>query len=203
MIKDIPPKIEQGFQDNLRDWCLGGPKEGGWTRRGMRTTLPPVRLTGFQREEFPIIESLGKNRAETKRWHIAYLKTLVDVGKSRFYWKNTSYYWEYLKPRYNDEDGRIRAMSFIDLFEDVLDNGIRKPIMVADLEDLDLKFRYFRFDGCHRVCSALVAGYEMIPTLVFKVERCVSNDLSELRMSPISYNRQKHVNSLAQQRYLL
>lgn len=204
MIKSLPQKIEQHFQDNLKDWCLGGPKPDGWTRRGFPTFLPPVRLVDYSWGELPVEECLAKNRAETARWHLGFLNTLLSLGKRKFYWKKTLYYREYLKPRYDDKAGYARAKSFIDLFDDILDNGVRKAVMVADLEDLKLKFRYFRFDGCHRICCAKIIGDETVPALIFKVERCEKSDLFESHaVLQRKYGYQASVISANQHNYLL
>ena len=34
-------RAEKGFQKNLADWSLGGPKPGGWSRTG-----PPIGVPG-------------------------------------------------------------------------------------------------------------------------------------------------------------
>lgn len=182
-MKYLPDMIREGFQDNLKDWCLGGPKKDGWTRRGFPVTLPPVRLVNYEYRKVLIDDALAKNRGETCRWHLEFLDALLSLGKSKFYWKKTHYYWEYLKPRYNDKDGYARANSFMDLFESILDNGVQKAVLVADVEKLDIGFQYFRFDGCHRMCCAKVAGEKTVPALVFKVERCDLSDLYETRMA--------------------
>ena len=176
-MKYLSNQAHESFQSNLRDWRLGGPKKGGWTRRGFPMTLPPVRLAGYRYDEVLIDDTLAKNRAETQRWHLGFLETLIAVGKSKFYWKKTHYYWEYIKPRYDDKVGYERAKYFMALFDDILDNGIRRAVWVADLKELNLGFRYFRFDGCHRICCAKMADHKTVPALVFTVERCSLNDL--------------------------
>lgn len=203
MIKNLPPKTQQAFHDNLKDWCLGGPKENGWTRTGLPVVFPPVRLVNYTYDKILVNDCLAKNRAETQRWHINFLETLVDVGKSKFNWNKTSYYWEYLKPRYSDKDGYARAKSFISLFEDVLDHGIQKPVKVVDLELLDMKFKYFRFDGCHRLCCSKVIGEETIPALIFKAEICDWSDLSAQHIFPDKHNLPQNTDSFLQQRHLL
>jgi hypothetical protein len=163
-------KVIDEFQDNLKDWCAGGPKKGGWTRRGFPVILPPVRLTGCRFEDVDIDDALAKNRFETDRWHLHYLRYYTS-GRP-FSWKKSNYYWEYLSSRYDDKEGKKRALHFLELFDDIEENGLRKPVWLADIACLDLDFRYFRFDGCHRMCCWKILGHNAIPAVMFKAERC-------------------------------
>ena len=45
-----------------------------------------------------------------------------------------------------------------------------KPVMMADVSQLGMGFDLFRFDGCHRLCAALVLGIKELPAYVFTLE---------------------------------
>jgi len=201
MIYFIPQEIDRDFQDNLKDWCAGGPKKDGWTRRGLRITLPCVKLSRYIVDNVKIEDVLAKNRMETERWHLHYLR--YYLSKRTFNWQSSSYYWEYLKPRYDDGKAKKRALEFLELFESIEENGLRKPILIADIADLDLEFKYFRFNGCHRACCCKTLGYKTVPALIFKAEVCDWNDPSSLHIFPDRHDLQKHRDSSPQQHHLL
>jgi hypothetical protein len=161
--------IQAALDANLVDWCKGGPRKEGWTRTGLPVRYRPVRIVSYFSTELPVEEILAKNRMEAQKWHIGFLETLIAVGKSKFYWKKTTYYREYLKPRLEDEQGFEQSKRFISLIEDVIENGVRRAVWVADVSELKMPFRYFRFDGCHRACCAKICGIPRIPTLIFRV----------------------------------
>lgn len=156
--------FQEAFDVNWTDWCLGGPRKHGWTRTGKKMARPSVSLVGHQRMSLSVKDVLSKNADEVNRWHIEFLKDSLKFG-SKFHWKNSIYYREYISLRYSDEDGKRRADNFIDLLADVTDNGIKNPVWVADVGGM-----IFRFDGCHRACCAHVCGLNKIPALVFKTK---------------------------------
>lgn len=161
---------QRAFDINWKNWCKGGPSKKGYTRRGLPIACKPVQLVSYERAELPINDVLSKNRFEVERWHVQFLEAKLALG-SKFYWKKTAYYWEYIKPRYSDQEGHKRAMEFIDLLADVAENGIRKPVWVADLSCVrNSKVDFFRFDGCHRTACAKVCGIDVVPTLLFTAE---------------------------------
>ncbi len=161
---------QTALNENLADWCKGGPRPEGWTRSGFPVCFRPLVIDSYQFEEMLVDDVLSKNRIETQRWHIQFLQAYVSFGKSKFYWKKTLYYWEYIKPRFDDEIGFERAKQFMSLFEDILDHGVRRAIWVADVGAMNLPFKYFRFDGCHRACCAKVCGMDTVPAILFKVK---------------------------------
>lgn len=201
MIYFLSQEIDQEFQDNLKDWCAGGPKKSGWTRRGLRVKFPCVKLSKCVVGEIDIEDVLAKNRAETDRWHLHYLR--YYLSGMTFNWQNSHYYWEYLKPRYDDVKAKKCAIEFLELFDSIEDNGLHKPVWVADIADLDLGFKYFRFDGCHRACCCKTLGHKTIPALIFKAEVCDWNDLSSLHIFPNKHDLQQHRDSSLRQRHLL
>lgn len=164
MMYYLGPNIQKHFDANLNDWLAGGPLPTGWTRTGPR--LPPLqlKLTGHRLRQIPVDESLAKNRPQTERWHLRFLADHGDVEK-------TPYFLEYLLPRYGGGSAR-RAVQFLEVFEDIRRNGVRRPIWVADVGHLGFGFRYFRFEGCHRTCSVKVLGATTIPAYVFTVKGC-------------------------------
>ncbi len=166
----LSTEIQNALSSNLKDWCRGGPHPNGWTRSGLPIRYRPLKVIDYRFEELAVDELLAKNRIETQRWHIGFLETYVALGKAKFYWKRSGYYHEYLAPRYDDDTGYAHASRFLSLFEDILDCGVRKAVWAADVRDLKMPFDYFRFDGCHRICCAKVAGFDLVPALVFTVE---------------------------------
>lgn len=151
------------FLENLADWCAGGPKLGGWTRTG-----PPLALGGTYRIRYqtammlPVEEGLAKNAAEIRNWHLSFLKEPHPLTR-------TLYYKEYLRPRMGHAEAVVRAERFLDLLSSIKEKGVlpKQHACVVDIRDLNLGFRYFRFDGCHRMCCAKVANLSHYPTHVF------------------------------------
>lgn len=148
----IPNNVEQAFQSNLRDWCASNDKsiDQHWC------------LTRYCKTEIPVDAALAKNAAQTKRWHISFLND-HKIYEETEYWK------EYLLPNYFDP--KQRADSFLELFYSIKSEGIKRLIWVADVTHLDLGFKYFRFDGCHRLCAAKVLGMQMIGAMTFTINR--------------------------------
>jgi hypothetical protein len=154
---------EKDFQRNLEDWCLGGPKKGGWTREGEEIKLTKkIFVKNFLHEYVDIDQVLEKNFKEVQKWHIDFLNNNKHIEK-------TKYYIEYLFPRYNLES-IFFAKKFLKLFQTINLKGFNKknPIMLADISSLNLGFKYFRFDGCHRTACCKVLGFKKIFSLVFK-----------------------------------
>jgi hypothetical protein len=76
---------------------------------------------------------------------------------------------EYFKMQTLDEETqKNRIETFESIFLDIKKNGITKRIWVADVSCLDLGFKYFRFDGCHRLCCAKVLGIKKVPSIIFQ-----------------------------------
>jgi len=157
MIFLITRKVHSRFDQNLRDWFLGGPKEGGWTRFGPSFDYKECTIVGYKFDYVDVDEALAKNKEETLRWHINFLK-----GNKTYYKK------EYLETRYDEETQKNRIETFESIFLDIKKNGIIKRIWVADVSCLDLGFKYFRFDGCHRLCCAKVLGIKKVPSIIFQ-----------------------------------
>lgn len=149
--------LQQAFDDNWRDWCLGGPKPGGWTRVGETILYRPLRLGRSRHTNLKPMEVLAKNFAEVFRWHIDFLLQPSENGL---------YFEEYLLPRMRKSEAVKRAERFLALHKDIKDHGFSKlcPVYVAEMKQ---PVAYFRFDGCHRAASAYVLGISKIPVVVF------------------------------------
>jgi hypothetical protein len=155
---------EKAFERNIEDWCLGGPKKDGWTREGKEIFLnKKLLLKSFSHDFIDLEYCLEKNYKEVKKWHIDFLYNKKNI-------KDTKYYEEYLFPRYNNKSIYV-ANKFLNLFEKIKIKGfnIKYPIFLADVSSLNLGFKYFRFDGCHRVACCKVLGHSKIYSVVFKV----------------------------------
>lgn len=149
--------LQQAFDDNWRDWCLGGPKPGGWTRAGEAILYRPLRLGHSKRANLKPVEILAKNFAEVLRWHIDFLLRPSEKGL---------YFEEYLLPRMRKSEAVKRAERFLALHRNIIDYGFSQlcPVYVAKMNQ---PVTYFRFDGCHRTASAYVLGIPEIPAVVF------------------------------------
>ena len=157
-------EYEKDFQRNLTDWCLGGPKNGGWTREGDPIVLnKKYKIIFLEYKQIKIDDILAKNIKEVNKWHISFLKNNKNI-------ESTKYYQEYLLPRYNLKDINFVIKKFISLFENIKNKGFDKknPIILADVRDLNLGFDYFRFDGCHRAACCKVLGFEKMYSKIFK-----------------------------------
>jgi hypothetical protein len=163
--------FDKPFQDNLDDWCLGGPRKTGYTRSGKPVLLDKkISLVSCVREMINIDEVLAKNRTEIERWHLEFLQgDKIDT--------QSSYCTEYLLPRFNEEQRKSRMVDFLDLFHSIKDGYNHNfPVWVADIEVLEFGFRYFRFDGAHRTCCAKTCGLDQVPACVFKVDVLPCNE---------------------------
>lgn len=171
-------KQTRRFRNNLLDWSLGGPKKEGWTRAGdiIPLSISPDSLSLSRHTEkmLDVDEILSKNTSEVAAWHQNFLLNMEDASSNL---KTTKYYTEYLEPRYDPYECKSRMNTFAFILENMRNNGFDsgKPIYVADLEGvLDLGFRYFRFDGCHRTTVAKHLGIKFVPTFVFSLKECQS-----------------------------
>lgn len=158
--------INDSFQGNLADWCMGGPNRHGYTRAGPMVFLDrDIRLVGYTRQLLSVEDVLSKNREEVERWHVAFMRGgRIDL--------ESDYYLEYLSPRYNKQESADKMGQALSLCSDIRMGGYasRHPVFIADIDVLELPFRFFRFDGCHRAAAAYVVGIKEIPALVFKAE---------------------------------
>lgn len=156
---------EAAFQENLLDWCLGGPKPGGWTRTGEAMPVPKVKLAVARRELVPIEQALGKNPMELAKWHISFLR----VHGHPF---DTDYYREYLAPRMGGIACRARMESFLSLYRSMKSEGFKeqRPLLLADVSGLGMGFDFFRFDGSHRLASACALALKEVPAWIFTLE---------------------------------
>lgn len=160
------------FQDNLVAWREGGPGPRGWTRTGPPIQTPDCTLTWVRRRLVEADDCFAKNRAEIERWHLAFLKTYVNGGDLR----DTAYWHEYLVPRLGPEGAERKAAGFTALYESIAARGCRPGTYawVADLASAPglqshFGFRYFRFDGAHRISCMYMLGIRQIPCMVFSV----------------------------------
>lgn len=167
-------KAEGEFQRNVVDWRRGGPAEhGGWTRVGPAIQTPDCTLAGVRRQIVHAEECFAKNTAEVKRWHIAFLETHRSGGDLQ----QTAYWSEYLLQRFSPEVAEQRVARFVALYRSIATAGCRTGsyVWLADLAsaglDRDYGFRYFRFDGAHRLSCLYVLGVRQVPCLVFSVRR--------------------------------
>ena len=169
-------RAQSEFQKNLSAWAKGGPRPRGWTRTGPAVPTPECRLAGIRRRWLEIDDCFAKNPAETVRWHVGFLKSYLSGGDLH----DTAYWSEYLTPRFSREVSEQKCMRFVALYERIAARGyhaLSYP-MVADfgsapeLQSL-FGFRYFRFDGSHRLACLHVLNVRKVPCLVFSV-RCVS-----------------------------
>ena len=110
------------------------------------------------------------NPIEAERWHIGFLREHGDCGHSASDYEASAYYREYLAPRYDPKGAHRRIQSFLSPYEDIRREGLRTPIIAADVGVLDLGFQYFRFDGCHRVAACKVLGITRVTARIFDTE---------------------------------
>lgn len=165
-------RAEGEFQRNLADWSRGGPGPRGWTRTGPPVQTPECHLVGVKRRLIDADDCLAKNRAETLRWHVGFLGTYRSGGDLR----ETAYWREYLQLRFSPEVAAQRSARFVALYENIARHGCR-PGSYAWLADFasapglqpHFGFRYFRFDGAHRLSCQYVLGIRQIPSLVFSL----------------------------------
>jgi len=160
------------FQRNLVDWRQGGPSPKGWTREGPPIATPECDLIGVKEQLVDADECFAKNRAETARWHLGFLQTYLRGGDLR----STAYWLEYLMTRFPAEGAQRKADRFVALFESIAAGGCRPGsyVLLADLAsapglERHFGFRYFRFDGAHRLSCMYMLGTRQIPCLVFSV----------------------------------
>ena len=152
---------------------MGGPGQRGWTRTGPAIPTPDCSLVWMRRRVLEIDDCFAKNRAEAERWHLAFLRTYISGGDLH----GTAYWHEYLLPRFSRELSERKVAKFIALYESIASGGYRSASYpwIADLSTAGLEgyfgFRYFRFDGSHRLACLRTLGIRQAPCLVFSV-RC-------------------------------
>jgi len=163
---------EPEFQRNLVDWRQGGPKPKGFTREGPPIPTPDCQLIGVRQQLVDAEECFAKNRAEMARWHLAFLQTYVRGGDLR----GTAYWLEYLLARLSPEAAAQKAARFTALYDGIATGGCRpgSHVLLADLASAPglqsyFGFRYFRFDGAHRLSCLYLLGTRRIPCLVFSL----------------------------------
>lgn len=160
------------FQRNVADWAKGGPNPRGFTREGPPIPTPDCELTGVSHQLIDADECFAKNRPQTMRWHVAFLQTYVSGGDLQA----TAYWREYLGVRLSPEAAQKKASRFTALYDTIAARGCRPGsyVWLADLASAPglqshFGFRYFRFDGAHRLSCLYVLGARQIPCLVFSV----------------------------------
>ena len=106
------------------------------------------------------------------RWHLEFLKTHLKGGDLH----GTAYWSEYLVPRFSQEGAEKKAARFIALYESMATGGCRPGtyVWLADLASVRglpgyFGFRYFRFDGAHRLSCLYMQGIRRIPCMVFSL----------------------------------
>ena len=162
-VDDISDELAQRqFDANWRDWCAGGPKDGGYTRQGAGIALTPPRLTVKRLATLRPTDLMAKNAREFSLWHVAFLQAYLAGQKLT----ETAYFQEYLRARLSKQESSDRAGKFIELFEDVRQNGVRLPARVADVSRV-VHFPFFRFDGAHRTACAHVLGVKSVSAIVY------------------------------------
>ena len=167
-------KAEARFQHDLSDWCRGGPHADGYTRAGPQVSTPDCKLSVLRRQILGAEECFAKNFTEVKRWHLAFVYTVRDGGNPR----ETAYFREYSLARFAPEVAEQRVARFAALYSSIASAGYRsgKYVWVADLASIPgledyFGFRYFRFDGAHRLSCLYALGVRQIPCLVFTLRR--------------------------------
>ena len=165
-------RAQREFHRNLVDWRQGGPKPRGWTREGPPIPTPDCELAGVREQLLDADECFAKNRAEMARWHLAFLQTYVSGGDLR----GTAYWLEYLLARLSPEAAARKAAGFTALYDSIASGGCRPGsyVWVADLASMPglqrhFGFRYFRFDGAHRLSCLYLLGTRQVPCLVFSL----------------------------------
>lgn len=161
---------EKEFQKTLADWSLGGPKAGGWTRTGPPIGVPGCTLAWPRRGVVEAHDCFAKNRPEMARWHLAFLETYLSGGDL----EGSAYWREYLLTRLSREAAAQKSARFVALFESLAADGRHhgRRVWLADLASIrglprHFGFRYFRFDGAHRLACLYTLGIRQIPCLVF------------------------------------
>ena len=167
-------KAEGEFQSNLVSWRAGGPHPKGYTRAGPPISTPDVTLAGVRRQTLPAEECFAKNAAEIKRWHLAFVLAVRDGGDLL----ETAYFKEYCLARFSREVAEQRVARFAALYNSIATAGCRSGtyVWVADLDSVPglldyFGFRYFRFDGAHRLSCLYALGVRQVPCLVFSLRR--------------------------------
>ena len=165
-------KAEDEFQANLAEWRRGGPHPDGYTRAGPAISTPDCSLSGAHREVLRAEECFAKNFTEMKRWHLAFVHAVRDGGNLL----QTAYFDEYLLPRHGREGAERRVERFAALYRSMATLGCRPGsyLWAADLASVPgltdyFGFRYFRFNGAHRLACLYVLGVRQIPCLVFSL----------------------------------
>lgn len=122
------------------------------------------RFTHVDAIWIPVDSALEKNHEETE----AYLEVLraseAQLEQTR-----------YIQDIQIGNHGRTlasalaKAEEFRQLARSVERDGIRRPVLLADVAAFDLPYRMFRFDGHHRSICAVHLGMDLVPAFVFKV----------------------------------
>jgi hypothetical protein len=173
-------KAQAEFQKNLIAWAKGGPRPRGWTRTGPCLQIPECKLCGIRRRLLEVDDCFAKNPAEIARWHIAFLKTHLSGGDLH----GTAYWCEYLAPRFSREVSEQKCARFVALYKRIAAYGYLAGSypLVADFGaapglQSHFGFRYFRFDGSHRLACLHVLNVRQVPCLVFSVRSTSSQQV--------------------------
>ena len=62
-----------------------------------------------------------------------------------------------------------QAKEFRLLLKSVQRHGIHRPVLLVDVAEFDLPYRFYRFDGHHRAICAKFLGMDLVPAFIFKV----------------------------------
>jgi len=124
---------------------------------------------------------ITKNRRDIE-YRIIFLKDVLDLKKE----PNQTLYYHFIADRDYGliVDPNELSKKFLNLYQEIKDNGILKPIPVASLSEKKIQIRYIfqgkkywseflnesgyqALGGAHRIAIANYLGYEKIPVKVF------------------------------------
>lgn len=149
----VLPKTRTKFEC---DWS----KAASIAAKGYQTP----RLTNVCARWVPIDAALEKNSDENE----AYLGFL-RADNARL--EQTGYIQEIQINRHQRSlgDALAQAEEFRLLLKSIQSHGIRRPVLLVDVAEYDLPYRFYRFDGHHRAICAKFLGMETVPAFIFKV----------------------------------
>ncbi|MYM31658.1 ParB N-terminal domain-containing protein [Duganella sp. CY15W] len=126
--------------------------------------LPVPKIISVRAKSISVESALRKNSDETDIY-LQVLRTKEnDLEKSA--------YVQEIQIRSHGQNATIalaKARKFQELAKSIKKDGVRKPILLANVEQFDLPYQMFRFDGHHRAICALSLGLEKIPAFIFEL----------------------------------